>query len=201
MAMRAKTLRKLVKRSRRKSSGSKSDTALLILDMLSEWKFEDAGKVLRNSRAAAHAIAHLKQRLPERMPVIYVNDTAGQWESDQQAFVSRCCGEDAKGRDISLLLAPGERDFFMFKPKHSGFYGTPLENLLQSLGVRRVILTGMTAHQCVLFTAVDAYVRDFELIVPKDCIGGGSATETRHALFILQSALKANVAASSTLRL
>lgn len=176
-------------------------TALLILDMLSEYRFEGAEAVLRRLRGAAAAIARLKQRLNGKVAVVYVNDTGGKWESDQAEFVARCCSDKAKGSHVSRLVAPAAGDYFIFKPRHSGFYGTPLLALLTQLKVRRVILTGMTAHQCVLFTAVDAFVREFELIVPSDCLGGGTAEETRHAIFIYERALQARVVVSSSLRL
>jgi nicotinamidase-related amidase len=94
-----------------------------------------------------------------------------------------------------------QHDYFMFKPKHSAFFCTPLESLLGQLGIRRLLLTGITSHQCVLFTAMDAYVREYEISVPRDCVGAGSREETRHALFIAEHALRARVVASPRLRL
>jgi nicotinamidase-related amidase len=166
-------------------------TALLILDMISEFRFPDGLKVLRGARAPARANA----------PVIYVNDTAGKWESDARAFVNRCLHPSARGRDVVELIQPqlGE-DYFMFKPKHSAFYGTSLESLLAKLGVRRLVLTGTTAHQCVLFTAMDAHVREFELAAPADCLGAMSRTEKQHALFIFENALRAHIGPSSRVR-
>jgi nicotinamidase-related amidase len=191
----------MARTSKTSNTGRKGHkAALLILDMLSEYRFRGADKVLRHSRAPARAIARLKERMGATVPVIYVNDTGGAWESDQREFVKRCCRDDAKGSDVSQLLAPEDGDYFMFKPQHSGFYGTPLLALLNKLRVQQLILTGMTAHQCVLFTAVDAYVREFELIIPPDCLGGGTAEETRHALFIFKNALKARVVASKNLK-
>jgi nicotinamidase-related amidase len=138
----------------------KQGTALLILDMVSEFTFPDAKRVLRGARAPA------------------------------------------RGRDVVELIAPAlDRDYFMFKPKHSAFFGTPLQSLLQRLGVRRLVLSGTTSHQCVLFTAMDAHVREYDLIVPADCVGAGSRAETRHALFIAARALGARTAVSTRLRL
>jgi nicotinamidase-related amidase len=177
-------------------------TALLVLDMVSEFRFPDAARVLRGARRPARTIARLKARArAASVPVIYVNDTAGKWESDPRAFVQRCLASDAQGRDVVGLVKPDlERDYFMFKPKHSAFFGTPLEPLLERLGVRRLVLTGMTSHQCVLFTAMDAHVREYELIVPADCVAAGSREETRHALFIAARALRARTTASTRLR-
>lgn len=187
--------------SSRALSHRASGIALLIIDMLSEYDFPGAEKILRHTRNAAKAIHRLKARAVARdIPVLYINDTAGKWESNQEKFVSRCCAAETKGRELSLLLAPTQNDYFMFKPKHSGFYGTPLQTLLQRLRIKTLILTGTTSHQCVLFTAMDAYVRDFELIVPRDCLGGSTAAENAHALYILNSALKARTAVSRAIR-
>jgi nicotinamidase-related amidase len=177
-------------------------TALLILDMVSEFRFPDAARVLRGARQVAPAIARLKARaLHAKVPVIYVNDTAGKWESDPRSFVERCSSPPARGRDVAEQIKPDlHRDYFMFKPKHSAFFGTPLESLLGQLGVRRLVLTGITSHQCVLFTAMDAHVREYQLVMPADCVGAGSRAETRHALFIAEHALRARVGDSRRLR-
>jgi nicotinamidase-related amidase len=84
---------------------------------------------------------------------------------------------------------------------HSGFYGTPLPQLLEQLGAQELILTGLTSHQCVLFTAMDAYVRDYRLVVPRDCIGAARRVETQHALFVLEHGLMARTVLSSSLKL
>jgi nicotinamidase-related amidase len=177
-------------------------TALLILDMISEFRFPDAERVLRGAHQPARSIARLRQRAQAAgIPLIYVNDTAGKWESDPRAFVQRCLASGARGRSVVGLVAPDlNKDYFMFKPKHSAFFGTPLESLLQELRIRRLVLTGVTSHQCVLFTAMDAHVREYELVMPADCVGSGSRAETRHALFIAQHALRAKVGRSARLR-
>jgi nicotinamidase-related amidase len=180
----------------------KRGTALLILDMVSEFRFPDAKRVLQGARHPAHAIARLRQRArTAEVPVIYVNDTAGKWESDPRAFVQRCLTPDAPGRDLVSLIEPDlDRDYFMFKPKHSAFFGTPLESLLGRLAIRRLVLTGITSHQCVLFTAMDAYVREYQVLLPHDCVGAAARAETRHALFIAEHALRARLADSTRLR-
>lgn len=181
---------------------SKSGTALLILDMISEYRYPDGNRIARSARKAAPNIARLRERAhAARIPVIYANDTAGKWESDQKSFVDRCMQPDSRGREIVQLLAPTPEDYFMFKPRHSAFFGTPLHTLLQRLKIARVIATGITSHQCVLFTAMDAHVREFELIIPADCIGAGAAADTKHALYIFSHALMAKVSSSRQLRL
>jgi nicotinamidase-related amidase len=177
-------------------------TALLILDMVSEFRFPDGERVLRGARRPAQAIARLKERARKvGIPVIYVNDTAGKWESDPRAFVQRCLAPEAPGRAVVELIEPDlDRDYFMFKPKHSAFFGTSLQSLLEQLAIQQLVLTGITSHQCVLFTAVDAYVRDYQVFVPSDCVGAGARVETRHALFIAEHALRARLTDSRRLR-
>jgi nicotinamidase-related amidase len=183
------------------SNARRNDTALLIVDMVSEYKFPDAERILNGARKAARNIARLKQRAhAAKAPVIYINDTVGKWESDQRAFVQRCLRPAARGRDIVELIAPEEHDYFMFKPKHSAFFGTPLHTLLQQLKVSTLILTGVTSHQCVLFTAMDAHVREYELIIPSDCLGAPSAADNKHALYVFSHALNAKITASDRLR-
>jgi nicotinamidase-related amidase len=181
---------------------SKAGTVLLILDMISEYRYPDGDRIVRSAAKVAQNIARLKERAhAAHIPVIYVNDTAGKWESDQKAFIDRCMQPESRGRHIVQLLAPTPEDYFMFKPRHSAFFGTPLHTLLQQLKIGKLIATGITSHQCVLFTAMDAHVREFELIIPSDCIGAGAAADTKHALYIFSHALMAKVGRSRQLRL
>lgn len=178
----------------------RAETALLILDMISEFRYPDGERIVRGACKAAPNIARLRARAHAAgTPVIYVNDTAGRWESDQKAFIRRCMEPSSRGRDVAELLAPVSTDYFMFKPRHSAFFGTPLHTLLTQLQIHRLIATGITSHQCVLFTAMDAHVREFDLVIPSDCIGAGAAADTKHALYIFSHALKAKISSSRQL--
>lgn len=148
-------------------------TALLIIDLISDFAFEDGDKLARAAHRIVNRVAQLVARAHRAgVPVIYVNDNRGRWRSDRTELVERCLRSDSRGRTLVERLAPEAQDYFIFKPKHSGFYATPLAELLEHLGTRTLILTGMTIEQCVLFTAIDAYVRDFKLVVPRDCVTG-----------------------------
>lgn len=169
-------------------------SALLILDMISRFDFPGGERLIEPTHRAAKAIAVLKRRACRAgWPVIYVNDTGGVWESDQRAFIRRCSQPRARGRRIVELIAPTEQDYFIFKPRHSAFFDTPLNFLLQSLGVERLVVTGTTAHQCVLFTAMDAHVRGYRLAVPRHCIAAPKPSQRRHALAILMDAVNAEI--------
>src|SRR5690349_16890518 len=176
-------------------------SALLIVDMISEYRFPGANGTLRAARKAVTGITRIKQRARAAgAPVIYVNDTAGKWESDQQAFLQRCLEPSAPGHDVVTAISPEAHDYFMFKPRHSAFFGTPLPNPLQQLKIERLIIVDVTSHQCVLFTATDAHVRDFQIVVPSDCIGAPHPAHSRHALYILSHALEAEITTSRSFR-
>jgi nicotinamidase-related amidase len=179
-----------------------STVALIVLDMISDFRFPDGPKVERAARRIVPRIAALKERAREAgIATLYVNDNPGRWRSDRAELLKRCLAPDAAGADIVKRLLPAPSDYFILKPRHSAFYATPLEVLLSHLGTKRLILTGVSSHQCVLFTATDAHVRNFELIIPSDCVAGPTPGDTRFALKYFTSVLGARVANSRALRL
>lgn len=176
-------------------------TALLILDLISDYSYPNGAELLSAARRIAPSVAKLRDRSRRNgAPVLYVNDTRDQWESDQSAFIGRCVDASPSVAKLLTSLLPGPEDFFMFKPRHSAFYATPLESLLERLGSGTLVLTGITSHQCVLFTAIDAHVRGFDVIVPRDAIAAASRVETRHALFVLEHSVGARIVSSRSIR-
>jgi nicotinamidase-related amidase len=101
---------------------------------------------------------------------------------------------------VSQRLRPTARDYFVLKPKHSGFYDTTLDTLLAALRIRRVVLTGIAGNICVLFTANDAYMRELRIFAPADCIVSNTAADNDHALRQIASVLKGDVTPSHQLR-
>ena len=147
----------------------KSAVAVLLIDVINDLEFPGGDRLLPHALAAAGAMAALKRRArDERVPVIYVNDNFGRWRSDFQHLVRHCLG-DVRGRPIVERLRPDPEDYFVLKPKHSGFFSTTLDILLDYLGAKALVVAGLTGDNCVLFTASDAYMRDFRLAVPCDC--------------------------------
>src|SRR5689334_5103401 len=106
------------------------ETALLIIDMLSRWDFEDADALLAHAAPIAPRIAALKARCRSaRVPVVYANDNHGRWRSDFRQVVAAALEGDGQGAQVARQLAPDEHDYFVLKPKHSGFHATPLDLL------------------------------------------------------------------------
>lgn len=178
----------------------KSDVALLLIDVINDLEFPEGDQLLRHALPMAHRITALKERAKrERIPVIYVNDNFGRWRSNFNAQVEHCLKDGVRGQPIVELLRPEEEDYFVLKPKHSGFFSTTLDTLLEYLGVREVILTGIAANICVLFTANDAYMRDLHLMVPSDCVASNTEEENRYALDQMRKVLKADTRLSTEL--
>lgn len=175
-------------------------TALLLIDVINDLAFKGSDALVAQAEPMAVRLAALKRRATAAgLPSIYINDNFGQWRSDFRQTVAHCTARSSPGRRVSQRLRPTARDYFVLKPKHSGFFDTTLDTLLDSLRVRRVILTGIAGNICVLFTANDAYMRELKVFAPADCIVSNTAADNDHALKQIASVLKGNVAPSTQL--
>ncbi len=173
-------------------------TALLLIDLINDFEFPRGDELFEQALPIAPRIAELKKRAAdEGIPAIYINDNFGKWQSRFEEIVGHCLQDGVRGRSFVEQLVPSERDYFVLKPKHSGFYQTPLDLLLKHLGTKRLILTGVSTNSCVLFTANDAYMRDLELIVPQDCVAACNPREHNFAIEQMKSMLKADVSPST----
>jgi nicotinamidase-related amidase len=154
--------------------------ALLLVDVINDFEFPDG--------EALHALAW--QALPQiealltrahaaGVPVIYVNDNFGNWRSDFRSTVARCSEPARRGSALVRRLAPRLEDYFVLKPKHSGFFQTPLEMLLETLQTQTLIICGFATNSCVTVTAHDAHMRGFRIVVPRDATAATS--ERLHA--------------------
>jgi nicotinamidase-related amidase len=174
--------------------------ALLLVDVINDLDFPEGKDLLRCALPVAERIATLKQRAKQQgVPVIYANDNFGRWRSDFSAQVEHCLHDGVLGQPIAKLLQPDDDDYFVLKPKHSAFFSTTLDTLLKYFGAKTLIIAGIAGNICVLFTANDAYLRDFHLVVPSDCVASNTAEENSYALAQMAQILKADVRASTTL--
>jgi nicotinamidase-related amidase len=148
-----------------------SRAALLLIDVINDMEFPGAQGLVRQAVPMARRLARLKEKARRAgIPAIYVNDNFGRWQSDFNRVVEHCLHDGVRGEQVARMLQPQEDDYFVLKPKHSGFYATTLDTLLSYLGATTLIITGIAGNICILFTANDAYMRDFNLIVPSDCV-------------------------------
>jgi nicotinamidase-related amidase len=182
------------------SAPDKSKAALLLIDVINDFDFPDGEQLMRVALPAGRSIAALKQRARDAgIPSIYVNDNFGRWRSDFKKIVAHC--RESGGKPFVELLLPDEDDYFVLKPKNSGFYSTTLDLLLTHLGAKNLILTGIQGNNCVFFTANEAYMRDYKLFVPSDCTASNTDEENEHALKQMENVLKADISIAEELDL
>jgi nicotinamidase-related amidase len=142
--------------------------ALVVIDMLTSYDFEDADELARHAEKVVPNVADLIDRAREDddLQLLYVNDNYGHWNSSRDELVDIAL--DGRHPELVEPLKPDHEDLFIVKARHSIFYGTPLEYLLSQLGVDRLVLTGVVTEQCILYSALDAYVRRIPVAVVRD---------------------------------
>lgn len=173
-----------------------SPVALLIIDVINDMEFEGGDALFEYALPMSENLAQLRRRAKRAgVPIIYINDNWGKWQSDLNTLLQHCLGEPVRGTPIVERLKPDDDDYFVLKPKSSGFYGTTLDLLLAHLGTKTVILTGVAGNICVQFTANDAYMRDLQVIVPADCIASNDRERNERALREMREVLKADTPA------
>ncbi|MDP8924682.1 MAG: cysteine hydrolase [Chloroflexota bacterium] len=179
-----------------------SPVALILIDVINDFEFPGGDRLLEHAMPMARRLRELKQRVKAAgIPVVYVNDNFGKWQSDQGKLLAHALEDDVRGRPFVEQLVPDEDDYFVLKPKHSGFYSTTLDTLLAYLKVRTVILTGLAGNNCVLFTASDAFLRDLHIVVPSDCVASIDQEDNAYALRQMRQVLHADTTPSTELDL
>ncbi|KIY22862.1 isochorismatase family cysteine hydrolase [Mesobacillus subterraneus] len=173
-----------------------SNTALLIIDMINDFHFDAGTALAKNTKKILDPIVNLKKFFNEKdMPVIYINDHYNLWQADFEKIIDYCTNDTSE--DIIKKISPEKNhDYFLIKPKHSAFYGTALHTLLQQLKVDTVVLAGIAGNICVLFTANDAYMREYKLIIPEDFIASNNEEDNKYALTMMKNVLSADTSPS-----
>ena len=166
---------------------SPSTQALLIVDIINPFNFKGSAPLLRNTRRMVPRLVALREHFDNRrLPVIYCNDNFGQWRSDFRAVVASCAAPAMAGAAVVVALAPRQDDYFVLKMKHSAFFATPLHLLLQSLGVRQLFVAGIAGDGCVLNTATDAHILEYETYVVSDAVASQTSVRNKTALSVLE---------------
>ena len=174
------------------------EVALLLIDVINDLEFEGGEELLPHALRMARSLSQLKARARKHgVPVVYVNDNFGKWRSDFPRLLRHCLEDGVRGEKVVELLRPTDDDYFVLKPKQSGFYSTTLDILLRYLGTRTLVLTGIATDICVLFTANDAYMRDFRLFIPSDCVAAKDNEASANALTHMQRVMKADTSPSN----
>lgn len=164
--------------------------ALLVIDMLNDFLKEGAPLEVPKAREIVpHLRRELEQARKEEVPVIFICDAHKPDDPEFKIWPPHCI-EGTPGAEVIEELRPQPDDFIVKKVSYSGFYNTKLEELLRSLGVQKLVLTGILTNICVLYTGVDALMRGFMVEVKDDCLAGLNEEDHRFALRQLREVLK-----------
>lgn len=180
----------------------RSDTALLIIDVINDLNFPGGENVLPWAEAMAAKLKPFRDRARKAgVAVIYVNDNFGQWRSNFGDVYRHCTRKSARGRKVAAALKPGRDDYFILKPRHSAFFATSLIPLLDDLAIKKLILAGVATNLCVLFTAHDAHMHGYKMTVLSDCCAAESDFDHNVALSQLEKFCKAKIRRSDEVKL
>lgn len=181
-------------------SDTAEKSALLVIDVINSYDFEDAEHLVRSARDAVPCIAELLGRARDSdVPVVYVNDNYGAWNSSSDDLVQEVLGGEYA--DLLEPLVPADGDAFVVKARHSIFYQTPLEYLLRQEGITRLVLTGQVTEQCILYSALDAHVRHFDVSVATDAVAHIDEQLAQAALKMMEANMGVELCRSSDCRL
>lgn len=146
--------------------------ALLIIDMLNDFVRPGAPLEVPHNREILPA---LQQRLQnarrDGTPVIFVSDAHAEDDSEfsRMGWPPHAV-RGTEGAAVIDELAPRDGEIQLAKTTYSGFNGTELETTLKKLKVEEVVLTGCVTNICILYTAADAVMKGYNVIVPTDCV-------------------------------
>jgi nicotinamidase-related amidase len=171
-------------------------TALIVIDMLNPYEHEDAEPLMQSARQAVPVLQTLiEQARRADLLTVYVNDNHGDWTAGRMKLTERALAGPAP--ELIEPIAPPEDIPFIVKARHSVFYETQLEYLLRQEGVERLVLTGQVTEQCILYSALDAYVRHFEVVVPRTAVAHIHENLADAALCMMEENMRAHVAGSA----
>lgn len=160
-----------VRRAQRHRQGKEeaSATALLVVDMLNPYEHEHADRLAEHVSEVLPAVEDLIDRAAEaEVPIVWVNDNFGDWNSSAEELAQRAC--EGVHPELVEPVLPRAGSSFVIKARHNAFYETPLEYLLDQMGIERVVIAGQVTEQCVLYSALDAYVRHFRVAIPTGAV-------------------------------
>jgi nicotinamidase-related amidase len=169
-----------------------SNAAVLFIDLINDFQFEGGEKLLTHTEEILPNILRLRQFAEEnQLPIIYINDHYRLWQYNQAKIIDYCTND--ANEHIMEKIKPKPNDYFLIKPQHSAFFQTPLQSLLQDLKRTHLIISGIAGDICVLFTAKDAYMYQYSMHVPKNCMASEVKEGNDYALYLLHSVMKANI--------
>lgn len=177
-----------------------NEVALLIIDMINDFQFDHGPILAKYAKDISFKILSIKREMKRNgIPIIYVNDHFNLLKADLNKIADACKNPLSEG--IIDTIFPEDDEYFLIKPHYSGFYDTDLHTLLSNLSIKKLIITGISGNICVLFTANDAYMRGYEIIIPSDCTASNLDEDNIYALKMMRNVLKATITVSGNIKL
>jgi nicotinamidase-related amidase len=174
-------------------------SALIVVDMLNSYEHEDADKLTRSVEAIVEPVSALVARAgDDDAEIIYVNDNYGDWNSSQEELARRAM--DGVRPDLVEPLLPPDGADFVIKARHTIFYMTPLEYLLGHKEIDHLVLVGQVTEQCILYSALDAYVRHLHVTVPPDGVACIHENLADAALEMMERNMRAELTSCADVR-
>jgi nicotinamidase-related amidase len=175
-------------------------SAVIVVDMLNPYEHEDAEQLLESVEDAIDPIAALVARASEQgVEIIYVNDNYGDWNSSQEELAEAAL--QGRRPDLVKPILPPEGVDFVIKARHTIFYMTPLEYLLSQREIGHLVLAGQVTEQCILYSALDAYVRHLEVSIPTDGVAHIHEDLAQAALRMMERNMRAALVPAADCRL
>ncbi|MFV0137815.1 isochorismatase family cysteine hydrolase [Streptomyces sp. HMX87] len=167
-------------------------TAMIVIDMINTYDHKDAELLIPSVKSVVPVLTRLLRQARERdAPVIYVNDNFGEWRSHHGELLDKALSGPHAG--LVEPLRPDDRSLFVVKARHSIFFGTPLDYLLQQQDIDRLVLCGQVTEQCVLYSSLDAHIRHLDVVVPRDAVAHIHADLADAALRMMERNMGARV--------
>lgn len=179
----------------------RSERVLLLVDFINPLDFPGGEHLAPHAVPAAQATAALKHRLAEDgVTTIFANDNYGVWQSDFHTMVATCVGLQGPAGEIARALYPQASDLTILKPRHSAFYASPLDLLLKEMGTRELVICGLATDICVQLTAMDAFLREYDVWVPPDCTAAETEQAKKASLAYMADVLRCDTTPSTGTR-
>ena len=123
--------------------------------------------------------------------MIYVNDNYEDFAATRDDLERRAL--EGRRPDLVEPLLPADGTAFLQKVRHSAFYGTALDHLLRRRQADTLILAGQVTEQCILYSALDGYVRHYGIRVPRDAVAHIDEHMGAAALRMMERNMRAEV--------
>ncbi len=167
-------------------------SAIVIVDLLEDFFKEDRKRLKEHRETLVNNVNKLvKEARNKNIPIIWIRQ---EYKADLSDAPLRnrksnipITIENTEGSQILSELDRAKSDYEVIKKRYSAFFNTNLDELLKKLGIDTVIVLGINTHACVRMTAIDAYQRDYEVILALDCINSYDGEHHRVTLEYLTS--------------